>query len=313
MNAKALVAVEDAFTRLAHGDAIVPAPMGIEVPERGGEIHVKTAYVRGLDGFAVKIASGFSTNAALGLPNASGMMILCSAETGHPQALLLDNGYLTDLRTGIAGAIAAKYLARDNIAAVGVVGTGIQARFQLQALRLVRQLRRVLVYGRTPEAVRKYAAEMSAELGVRVTPAQSISELVRDSEVVITTTPSRAPLVMAEDLHEGLHITAVGSDGPGKQELDPRVLARADRLACDLKSQCFRLGELQHGLKAGTITAESEIIELGELTGGSKRGRKHDGEITVCDLTGVGVQDTAIAALAYREACERGLGTPVSL
>ena len=102
MNAHALAAVEDAFTRLAHGDAIVPAPMGIEVAERGGEIHVKTAYVRGLDGFAVKIASGFSANAGLGLPNASGMMILCSAETGHPQALLLDNGYLTDLRTGIA-------------------------------------------------------------------------------------------------------------------------------------------------------------------------------------------------------------------
>lgn len=312
LGAQSLAAVEEVFTRLARGEAVVPAPMGIEVLERG-EIHVKTAYVRGLDGFAVKIASGFSANAALGVPSASGMMILCSAETGHPQALLLDNGYLTDLRTGIAGAIAAKYLARDNIATVGVVGTGIQARFQLPSLRLVRQFRHALVYGRTPEAVRKYADEMSAELGIRVTPAQSISELVRNSDIVITTTSSRAPLVMAEDLHEGLHITAVGSDGPGKQELDPRVLGRADRLACDLKSQCFWLGELQHGLKAGTITAKSEIIELGELTGGTKRGRKHDGEITVCDLTGVGIQDTAIAALAYREACERGLGTPVSL
>ncbi len=309
---RALAAVEEGFTRLARGDVIVPAPMGIDVPERGGEIHIKTAYVRGLDCFAVKIASGFTGNAALGLPGASGMMVLCSAETGHPQALLLDNGYLTDLRTGIAGAIAAKYLAREKIGTVGVVGTGIQARFQLRALRLVRQFRRVLVYGRTPESVRKYVAEMSPELRVEVIPVGSISELVRQSDVVVTTTASRAPLVMADDLHEGLHITAVGSDGPGKQELDPKVLARADRLVCDLKSQCFRLGELQHGLGAGTINERSEIAELGDLTTGRKPGRTNDREITVCDLTGVGVQDTAIAVFADREARQRSLGNSVN-
>ncbi len=310
---KSLAAVEEAFTRLARGDVIVPAPMGIDVPERGGEVHIKTAYVRGLDGFAVKIASGFTCNAALGVPSASGMMVLCSAETGRPQALLLDNGYLTDVRTGIAGAIAAKYLARENLGTVGVLGTGIQARFQVRALRLVRQFRRVLIYGRRPEAVRMYVAEMSPELPAEVIPAASVSEQVRESDIVVTTTASRAPLVMAEDLHEGLHITAVGSDAPGKQELDPKILARADRLACDLKSQCFRLGELQHGLKAGTIGERSEIVELGELTSGSKRGRRDAREITVCDLTGVGVQDTAIASLAYREARQRGLGTSISV
>jgi len=309
LDVSALAAVEDSFTRLAQGAVEMPMPMGIEVPEHEGEVHVKSAYMRGLPGFAVKIASGFYGNGARGLPTSSGMLALLSSETGFPLALLLDNAYLTDVRTALAGAVAAKHLARSQIGTVGVVGTGVQARLQVQALRLVRPFRDVIVWGRHPAAAQRYAEEMTETLGIEVRPAASVSEVARGADIVITSTPARAPLVQAADVREGLHVTAMGSDGPGKQELDPEILARADRLVCDRKSQCFRLGELQHGLAAGTIREDSAIDELGEITSGGKPGRRTAAEVTVCDLTGVGVQDTAIALFAYDRAREKGVGT----
>jgi len=310
MDAESLAAVEVGFTAMARGQADVPPPMGIAVPERGGEVHVKSAYLRGLRGFAVKIASGFWRNAERGLPASSGMMVLLDAETGFPLALLLDNGYLTDVRTALAGAIAAKYLARREVRMAGVVGTGVQARMQMEALQLVWPFKRALVWGRNAAAAKTYAAEMSARLGVEVTASESVADVVRQSDVVVTTTPAREPLVMATSLHAGLHITAMGSDGPGKQELDPQVLARADILVCDRRSQCAQLGELQHALATGVLSAASPVTELGEITAGSKPGRTSDAQITVCDLTGVGVQDTAIATLAYDLAIARKLGQP---
>jgi ornithine cyclodeaminase len=309
LDASALVAVEESFTLLARGPVEMPMPMGIEIPEHEGEVHVKGAYVRGLPGFAVKIASGFNANNRRGLPTSSGMLALLSSETGFPLALLLDNAYLTDLRTALAGAVAARHLARAQVDTAGIVGTGVQARLQLEALRLVRPFGNAVVWGRNPEAAQRYAQEMSAALGLPVSPLPSVAEVMRRADVVVTTTPSRAPLIHTRDVHEGLHITAMGSDGPGKQELDPAILRRADRVVCDRKTQCFRLGELQHGLAAGTIREESAIDELGEITSGQKPGRRTDGEVTVCDLTGVGVQDTAIALFAYGRAREKGVGT----
>lgn len=310
MDADSLAAVEAGFTAMARGLAEVPPPMGIPVPERGGEVHVKSAYIRGLRGFAVKIATGFWRNAERGLPASSGMMILLDAETGFPLALLLDNGYLTDVRTALAGAIAAKHLARSEVRAAGVVGTGVQARMQMEALQLVRPFERVLVWGRNPQSAQAYATEMTAKLGVEVAAAASVADVVRQCDVVVTTTPAREPLLTAADLHPGLHITAMGSDGPGKQELDPQVLARADLLVCDRKSQCAHLGELQHALAAGLLNEASPVTELGEIAAGSRPGRTSDAQITVCDLTGVGVQDTAIAMLAYDRAVARKLGKP---
>ncbi len=309
LDLEALAAVEDGFTRLARGEAILPAPIGIDVPERHAEIHVKTAYVKGLDGFALKIASGFYKNPELGLPVSSGLMLLLSAATGRPQALLLDNAYLTEIRTALAGAIAAKHLAKRKIETVGVVGAGMQARFQVQALKLVREFRRVLVYARKQEAVDSYIKDVSSTLGVEVVSAQSISDLVRASDVVVTATPAREPLVFENDLHPGIHITAMGSDGPGKQELDPGVLARAHRVVCDSKSQSARLGEMQQA----RLRDDAAPVELGQVTAGLEPGRRDDSEITVCDLTGLGVQDTAIAVYAFAKASARGLGTRAAL
>lgn len=311
LDQRALEAIEKAFVSLSRGEAVVPSPLEFHLADRNGEVHVKSAYLRGLPGYALKVASGFYGNAALGLPNSSGLVVVLSTETGFPQALLLDNGYLTDVRTALAGAIAAKYLARKTVETVGIVGAGIQARFQLQALTLVRKFRRVLVYGRNPEAARKYAEEMSPAAGAEVAVAASISELMQQSDIVVTTTPSRQPLVKADDLHTGLHITAMGADLPGKQELDSAVLAHADILVCDQIAQCAKAGELQHALAAKAVE-KNKAVELGEVIAGTKSGRKNDKQITVCDLTGIGVQDTGIAMLAYDQARALGLGTTLS-
>ncbi len=311
MDNESLKAVEESFVSLSKGEATVPPIMMIPVPERTGEVDVKSAYIHGLDSFAIKIASGFYENLQLGLPSSCGLMVIVSAETGFVQAILLDNGYLTDVRTGLAGAIAAKYLAKDSIETAGVIGSGAQARYQMRALKLVRDYRRLLVYGIVPEEVDRYISEISSTLSVDVLKARSAEEVVRNSDVVVTTTPARTPFLRPEWLHPGLHITAMGTDGEDKQELFPEVLARADRLACDSKSQCLRLGELHHGIEAGVISEDSPLTEVGEIIAGNQPGRETDEQIMVCDLTGVGVQDTAIALLAYKKATDRGLGASV--
>jgi ornithine cyclodeaminase len=312
MDQEAIAVVEDGFTRLANGEVTIPPITRVDIPENKGEVDVKTAYIRGRDSFAIKIASGFFENYLLGLPSGSGMMVLVSAKTGIPEAVLLDNGYLTNVRTGAAGAVAASYLAREKIDTAGVIGSGTQARYQMMALKLVRDFRRLIIYGIVPAEVEQYASEMAPVLGVEIVKAKDAETVVRGSDIVVTTTPSRAPYLRAEWLHQGLHITAMGSDAEEKQELYADVLRHGDFLVCDLKSQCFRLGELHHGLEEGTIS-QDEIVELGELTSGQKQGRRYDEQITICDLTGVGVQDTVIALLAYQRALERGLGVQIEV
>jgi len=308
LDQEAFAAVADAFTALATGQVTLPPIVRIDVPEHKGEVDIKTAYVRGLDSFAIKIAAGFFENYRLGLPTGSGMMVVVSAKTGRPEAVLLDNGYLTDLRTGIAGALAARYLARKEIDTAGVIGAGAQARYQMMALKQVRDFRRLMIYSIIPQEVDQYVQEMSQMLGVEIVKAKDVETVVRHSDIVVTCTPAKEPYLKAEWLHPGLHITAMGTDSEDKQELYADALGRADLLVCDSKSQCFRLGEFHNGLEAGIISLDDPIVELGDLTSGREPGRRSDQEITICDLTGVGVQDTAIALLAYRKAMEKNLG-----
>jgi len=306
-----LDAVQDAFTWLEQGRASMPPIMHIGIDDRNGDVDVKSAYVSGVPYFAIKIASGFYDNPSRGLPAGSAMMVLLDSETGFCEAVLLDNSYLTDLRTGMAGAVAAKYLAPSSVHTVGVLGTGTQARYQVQCLSLLRRFERVLVWGRSMDKAQAYARDMGATLGIDVEARADIPALVRESQVVITTTPSKTPLVPADCLHPGLFICAVGADFPGKQELDAELLRRADRLVCDRLSQCVSNGELQHIAINGKLPGKLRVQELGQLTGGDQAGRVTEDEIIVCDLTGTGVQDTAIANLAYRQARARGLGKRV--
>jgi len=313
MDQEAIAVVEDGFTHLADGEVTLPPIMRVGIPENKGEVDVKTAYIRGRDSFAIKIASGFFENYLLGLPSGSGLMVIMSAKTGVPEAVLLDNGYLTNVRTGAAGAVAAKYLARERINTAGVIGSGTQAHYQMIALKLVRDFRRLMIYGIIPDEVEQYASEMAPVLGVEIIKAENAEAVVRGSDIVVTTTPSKEPYLKAEWLHPGLHITAMGADAEEKQELYADVLRHADLLVCDRKSQCFRLGELHHGLEEGVLSQDDEIVELGELTCGRRVSRKDDEEVTICDLTGVGVQDTVIALLAYRKAVEKGLGVQIEV
>ena len=312
MDETALEEVAKGFTALAKGHVTLPPILRIDVKENHGEVDVKTAYIQGLDSFAIKVAAGFFENWKLGLPTGSGMMVLINSQTGNPLAVLMDNGYLTDVRTGIAGAIAAKHLAPKEVKMVGVIGSGMQARYQIRALKLVRDFSFLMVYGIVDDEIDKYIDEISQELNIEVIRADSVESVVKESNLVVTTTPSKEPYLRAEWLHTGLHVTCMGSDSEDKQELFPDVFAKVDRIACDRKSQVFRLGELHHALEAGVVSEDREIIELGELTSGANPGRQSKEQITVCDLTGVGVQDTQIARLAYQRAVEQGLGIEIS-
>lgn len=308
MDEATLEAISKGFSKLVEGKVTLPPIMRVEVEENHGEVDVKTAYIQGMDSFAIKIASGFHDNRLKGLPTGSGMMILISAETGRPMAVLLEDDYLTDVRTGLAGALAARDLARKKFDYAGVIGSGMQARYQVQALTLVRNYKKLFVFGIVQEGVERYAMEMTQKLEVEVIRADDPETLVRESDVVVTATPSQKPYLQAERLHPGLHITCMGSDAEHKQELYPEVFERVDLVVCDSKSQAFRLGELHHARDAGIIASEEQIIELGELILGTKAGRETEQQITVCDLTGVGVQDTQIARLAFTEALSNGLG-----
>jgi ornithine cyclodeaminase len=301
-------AIADAFTALAAGRVAMPPILHMDLPEAHGEVDVKTAYVSGLASFALKISPGFFDNPKLGLPSVSGMMMLLSASTGRLEALHLDNGYLTDVRTAAAGAVAARHLARADARVAGVIGAGVQARLQMAALAKVRPIERILVWARDGAKADACAEGLAHRLDVDALAVGSAERLVLEADVVVTATPARAPLVVADWLHPGLHVTAIGADAPGKNELHPAVLERADLVVCDSRAQCARLGELHHALDHGI---DPPTVELGEITGGSSPGRTEPDQITVCDLTGTGVQDTAIALLAYRKATARGFGTTI--
>jgi ectoine utilization protein EutC len=310
---EAIEAVEAGFTRLAAGEVNLPPVLSLDLPEIKGEVHVKGAYISGAASLAIKVATGFYDNPSLGLPSGSGLMMVFSARTGFLQALLFDNAYLTDIRTGAAGAVAAKYLSRDKVSVVGVVGTGAQGRYQIMALAKVRSFDKLIAYDLDQARLARYVEEMPRVIGVDCLAAPDAETVVRQSDILVTSTPSTKPFVRAQWLHAGLHITAMGSDAPYKQELESQVLARADLLVCDHKGQCSERGELHHALEDGSIDEAREIVELGDVTSGRHSGRTDESQITVCDLTGVGVQDAAIATLAYEKALQEGLGSRLEL
>jgi len=305
---EAFEAVREAFVKLARGEVVLPGILGIDIPETRTEAHVKGAFLRGAPYFSVKAASGSYDNPTRGLPVSGGLVMVFDSTTGLPRAILFDNGYLTDVRTGAAGALAADLLAKKEVDRVGIIGVGTQARYQMAALLGVRRPRTVLAYGRSTVKAAAYAREVEARHGVRVTVAPTMEKAVRGSDIVMTVTPSTQPLVQADWVQDGTHITAVGSDGPNKQELDIRVLQKADKIVADHLEQCLQFGEIHHAVEAGVLRKEEVYGELGEIAAGMKPGRESDDEITIADLTGVGVQDTAVANRVVEEAMRRGLG-----
>jgi ornithine cyclodeaminase len=302
---QALAAVERAFRALAEGSVVQPAPMGFDFEEATGEVHVKGAYLKGSPNFAVKVASGFYRNPDRGLPLSSGLVLVFDATTGFPLLLLHDNAYLTELRTAAAGALATRLLAPEKIEKMAMLGTGSQARYQLRAITRVKRPALVSAWSRSPENRARYAEEMTGALGIQVSAVSSAKEALEDADLVVTVTPAREPIVEASFLKPGATIVAVGSDGPDKQELDVDVLGRADKIVADKLSQCSKLGEIHHALEAGRIRENDVYGELGDIVIGRLPGREGD-ELIVCDLTGVGAQDAALAEVAWNEVGSAG-------
>ncbi|MBZ9724885.1 ectoine utilization protein EutC [Mesorhizobium sp. CO1-1-11] len=301
--------VEEAFRTLATGKVVMPPILRLDIPEHRGEVDVKTAYVPGLDGFAIKISPGFFGNPDIGLASTNGLMILLSSTTGLVQALLLDNGYLTDLRTAAAGAVAAKYLAREDASTAAILGAGQQARLQLQALMLVRRIRSARIWARVGAKARLVARELSDELGIEVAACPTQEEAVAGAHVIVTTTPSDRPIILSRWLAPGQHITAMGSDAEHKNEIEPQVIAIADIYVADSLAQTRRLGELHHAIETGAVDENARFAELGQIIAGEVAGRTSADQITIADLTGTGIQDTAIANFAFARSRQLTEGT----
>jgi ornithine cyclodeaminase len=288
-------AIEAGFVANSTGNAVVP-PVG-ELLLDSGEVHIKYGYIQKDAYYVIKVASGFYNNPRLGLPSGNGLMLLFSQMTGELVSVLLDEGYLTDTRTAIAGAIVAKHLAPQNVERIGILGTGIQARLQLTHLKQVTDCREVLVWGRDERRLRQYRTEMEVQdFGVGIT--RDTADILLTCNLVVTTTPANSPLLFANDLQKGTHITAVGSDTSQKQELDSAILSKAEVVVADSISQCLVRGEIHKAFESGMIKKD-ELIELGEIIAGHKAGRTSADQITVADLTGVAVQDIKIAAAIY--------------
>jgi ornithine cyclodeaminase len=308
LDLEAIDCVENAFHALATKAVAMPPILRLDIPEHRGEVDVKTAYVPGLDGFAIKISPGFFDNPKIGLPSTNGLMVLFSTKTGLVQAILLDNGYLTDVRTAAAGAVAAKHLSREDASVAAIFGAGMQAKLQLEALSLVRPIREARIWAREVEKAEAVAAELAKKLGFPVRAEASGRAAVDGADVVITTTPSETPILKAEWLQPGQHVTAMGSDAEHKNEIEPAIVTGAGLYVADSLKQTRRLGELHHAIEAGLVTEGALFTELGEIIAGRKPGRSGPEQITVADLTGTGIQDTAIATLAAARAAAAGAG-----
>lgn len=289
-------AIKQGFIAYSKGDVVVPPVGELSFDLPPGDTHIKYGYIKNDDCFVIKIASGFYQNPQLGLPSNSGLMLLFSQKTGMLKSILLDEGYLTDVRTAVAGQIAAELFAPANVEGIGVFGTGIQARMQVEYLSKVTDCRKLVVWGRNAANLDSYCRDMH-EMGFQAIPTSDPEKVAAKCNLLVTTTPAQTPILHASMVRPGTHITAMGADTPLKQEIDPHILAKANIVVADSLSQCQERGEIAHALNAGLIEPE-KVQELGEVLAavhdGNKIQRKQS-DISVADLTGVAVQDIVIA------------------
>jgi ornithine cyclodeaminase len=305
--------LERGFVLYSDGKVNVPPVGFLHFDDPPGDVHIKYGYVLNDDYYVLKMASGFYDNPTLGLPASDGLILVFSQKTGELKLILLDKCWLTDQRTAAAGAVAAKHLAPQEIRGIGIVGTGVQARLQLEMLRNVVDCSRCLIWGRNAEKVQQMVDELRAseyyrDWGLDIEAAGSVDDLTRECNLIVTTTTARSPLIRADQVQKGTHITAMGSDDHGKQELDADLLGKADLVVADSISQCVDHGECHFGVKQGTLD-ESGIVELGKVIKDPAAGRSSNTQITIADLTGVAIQDIQIAKLVDRALSGRLSGT----
>jgi alanine dehydrogenase len=304
-------AVEDAFRAFGQGTSKLAPIVLTLVDKHDGEHEIKAGYVEGYSTGA-KILTYYKNNRSrFGLPPLQGIVVLNDIENGRPIAVM-DGAFITGSRTGAAGAVAAKYLARKNSSRVAVMGAGMQGRYQVMALTEVLKISSVKIYDVVPQASSDYVKEMANKYDFEVEKVDSPEQAIKDVDVVITATPSTQPYVSNEWIKDGVHINAIGADTPGKQELDAAIVRRS-KVVVDSLAQCVERGEIQTAIRQGLITRENVYAELSELVLGRKQGRSSSTEITLFDATGMAVQDITTAYTIYELAQEQEVGTAVDL
>lgn len=290
--------MKNAFINYSKGLAVIPPVGELIIDDAPGDVHIKYGYIRGGEHYVIKIASGFSGNTDLGIKPGQGMMLLFNLKTGQPTTILIDNANLTDIRTGIAGAIVSKELASEGLDNALIIGTGVQARYQARYICENMKIKNLHLWGRDSKKVTKLIEDLS-HIKVNLVAEEDLESAVNSSRLVITTTSSKKPLIKSEWVQKGTHITAVGSDTHEKCELDSRLLAKADLVVADSLEQNLLRGEVHQAIKKECITAK-QVIEIGEIFNRSQSGRTAPSQISVADLTGVAVQDLVIAESVYR-------------
>jgi len=297
-----LEAVAEAFRQHGNGEAPPPGVLGI--PASGGGFHIKAGLLR-LDRlyFAAKVNGNFSDNERKGLARIQGVIVLSDGSDGSPLAVM-DSGEITKLRTAAATALAARHLALPEASVVTICGCGVQGRAQLRALARMRPLSRVFAFDREKARAHAFAAELASELGLEVVVATDLREAVLTSQICVTCTPSRTPILFRDFVPPGAFVAAVGADAEGKQELDPALMSGAT-IVTDVREQCAASGDLHHALRSGAVALDDVYADLGEIVAGRKPGRRSPDEIIVFDSTGMALQDVAVAAAVYRRVGHR--------
>lgn len=296
LDKEVIAVIENVFARGAADGVCMPPVMQILARDFGGQCCIKGAWIAGLEYFAVKLSSIYPRQQGAACAEANGMFVLIESATGRVKACLLDNGYLTQLRTAAAGAVVAQHLAPAYVETVGVIGAGKQAFWQIRAAQLVRRFNRVIVWSRRPSQGAALAQRIESLLSVSACVAATIEEAIAPAQLIITTTASREPLLHEAHLHPHLHVTALGSDAKGKRELSDGLVRSVDLYVADNLDQCRVYGELQ----ASSASDLANVATLGDIICRKVQGRTRDDQTSIADLTGVGVQDTAIAIEAYR-------------
>ena len=294
---QAVPEVEKGFVAYSEGKAVIPPVGELQFKEPPGETHIKYGYLLDDDYYVIKIASGFFISPNSNRYTSNGLILLFKKGTGDLICALDDECYLTNVRTAAAGAVCAKYLAPKDVECVGIIGAGTQGRMQLEYLAQVTNCKEVMVWDMDQSALDDYKKDMEP-LGYRVQTMLSAKDICAHCNLIVTATPSKSPLLFADKIRKGTHITAVGSDTPQKIELDPAILQKADIVVADSISQCLLRGEIHHALAADVLQKE-RIVELGSVIVRPELRRRSVEQITIADLTGVAVQDIQIAKAVY--------------
>ena len=289
--------IEEGFVAYSKGKTEIPPVGEMLFKKPPGDVHIKYGYIVDDDYYVIKIASGFIESPLSSRYTSDGLLLLFKKGTGELVCALLDECHLTNVRTAAAGAIAAKYLAPKHIDCVGIVGAGTQGRMQLKFLESVIDCKDVMVWGMNQKELDEYMEYMEPE-DYNIRTSLKTEEIMANCNLIITATPSKIPLLSADLIRKGTHITAMGSDTPEKQELDPRILQKADIVVADSISQCLLRGEIHQALKAGVLKKE-RVVELGNVIVNPELQRTSEEQITIADLTGVAVQDIQIAKAVY--------------